>query len=86
MKTSAWIPYLSTFLPICAANLPAQRQNIAVGPKACTALGQSLAIENVTVNFVQVRIIFPSPNPKHHMTRKKTQERMSGIKVYGMKE
>jgi hypothetical protein len=57
MRGSPYIPYLTTFLPICSANpfLQLAQTNVTVGAAACEAIGKSLAIENVTVNFAQVR-------------------------------
>ncbi|EPE24619.1 alpha/beta-Hydrolase [Glarea lozoyensis ATCC 20868] len=55
MKGSTYIPYLTTFLPICSANpfLQVANTNGTAGAAACEAIGKSLAIENVTVNFAQ---------------------------------
>ncbi|KAG9234077.1 tannase and feruloyl esterase-domain-containing protein [Amylocarpus encephaloides] len=56
MKVSNWTQYLPVFLPLCLANpLVEQRAEIDAGiidASACAALGESLSLENVTVNFV----------------------------------
>jgi hypothetical protein len=56
MKTSNFIAYLATFLPVCSADpfLQQRQANATVGAAACATIGQKLAIENVTVNFAQV--------------------------------